>query len=201
MSNYIISHSICMAVAWIFCVPIGILIAKFFKSSNNPIWLKSHIFFQLAAFSLTIAGFGLAIYYIKLDGSTHFAADYNHGKIGLFLTIGIFIQFLGGLLRPSNKTIQSNPPPNVPFDDLINTNPTVTITQPTQYITKYRKIFNILHKLLGISLLFIAYWNIYTGIDIASQDYLKNPELWKKLLISAVVIPTFFYVIVYDCFT
>lgn len=172
MVSTTLQHGIIMAVAWVVCIPIGMFIARYFTPALH--WLKFHIAFQTCALVLTIAGFALAVYLVYSEGSKHFSAEFNHGSLGLFILIGIIFQYVIGLLRP--KYVASPYP-------YTNKN---TLTYNTDKIKPVkRKVFEIQHRALAIALLIIAYWNVHTGIKLASDEI--NANLWQKVLLGFIV--------------
>ena len=179
MTSTTVQHGIIMSVTWAICIPIGIILARYLSFYWLQ-WLRCHIVVQTCALVLCITGFILAVYLVQKENSPHFSAEYHHASLGLFITIGIILQFIIALLRPKNEhvTRHINPPPTT----FANEQPQVAVirTRPTKKLN--RKLFEIFHRTLGLVLFFVAYWNIHTGIELASDEI--NSDLWQKVLLG-----------------
>lgn len=192
MLSTTLQHGIIMAITWTICIPIGMFIARYFTYMRH--WLKCHIIVQTFALTLTITGFVLALYLVQTENSTHFSAQFNHGKLGLFVVTGIIFQYIIGIFRP--KYIKNSYPTNAVVGQIETVEQTETLNLEKNKPIK-RKVFEIQHRALAIALLLIAYWNIHTGINLASDEL--DSSLWQKILIGT-AIGTGAFVFVFDMY-
>lgn len=103
---YVKLHGAFMITAWIGTSSIGIIAARYFKSSwpnNRQLWGKDqwfiwHILLMVCTWCLTLIGTIFII--IEING----LSETIHGIIGIITVILCFIQPFGGMLRPKPKT-------------------------------------------------------------------------------------------------
>jgi hypothetical protein len=70
-------------------------------------WLVLHLSLTLAAAVMTSLALYCGIKALSLEGGSEFASKFDggHNSTGLFLVIGIWVQVLGGIIRPRKNTI------------------------------------------------------------------------------------------------
>ncbi|KAI7732921.1 hypothetical protein M8C21_007477 [Ambrosia artemisiifolia] len=92
------NHGILNAVGWGILLPIGAMIARYFKDTSS--WFYAHGFIQITGFFVGLAGI---ITGITLNSNLNVNVD-RHKYIGLaVITLGC-LQIIGVLMRPSNKS-------------------------------------------------------------------------------------------------
>ncbi|KAF9789870.1 CBD9-like protein [Thelephora terrestris] len=90
----IIAHGILCVVGFLFLLPLGSLVARYFRTSTNT-WFKAHQTIQsLLAGPIIVVGWSLGIAVVASGGGSHF---YNtHTRLGLALFVLYVIQVLLG---------------------------------------------------------------------------------------------------------
>lgn len=130
-----IAHGVLMAVSWGVALPIGVIIARFYRHkepTTGPYawWFIRHQIFQYSGVITSLAGFALALY-MKWQ-TAHF--DSAHAKLGLTVMIIGFLQPLNAFIRPK---------PNTPK----------------------RPLWNFFHKNLGYVAVVLAIPTIFLGLS------------------------------------
>lgn len=131
------THAVLMAVSWGVLLPVGVVIAKFYRAMEprtgpKAWWFVRHQAFQYAGVLLSIAGFIAGIYY-KRTAAAHFVSV--HAKLGLAVMIG-------GMLQPLNAFIR--PKPGAP----------------------YRTIWSLAHKSIGYGAVLLTVPTIFYGMRL-----------------------------------
>ncbi len=157
-------HGRLMVASWGFLLPLGVLIARFFKilprqhwpdKIDSRVWWRSHLVLQYSGGLMMLAGIGsLAI------GGHWRGAGHVHGLLGYaVLALGVS-QFLAGWLRGSKG------------------GPTEPEIRGDHYdMTPRRRIFESFHKTAGYMALLLAIAAILTGLWHA------NAPRWMGLLL------------------
>ncbi|MGK3733778.1 MAG: hypothetical protein ACI8RD_000008 [Bacillariaceae sp.] len=141
------AHGWCAALAWGIFSPIAIGAAILRKWFPDGLWLKIHQYLNLLVLLLTIAAFALGVAAINEEtpvggNPRHFSAEpYPHRTIGLIVFVFVMIQLLGGQFRPNT--------PGKGEDK-----------------TRIRSSWEILHRVLGISLLAASWYQVESGLQI-----------------------------------
>ncbi|MGL4242222.1 MAG: cytochrome b561 domain-containing protein, partial [Beijerinckiaceae bacterium] len=98
-------HGRLMVAAWGFLLPLGVLVARFFKITpsqdwprriDNRLWWNAHLALQYAGGAAMLAG--LALVLSQAGGGARWSA---HGLLGYAVLLLGLVQFLGGWLRGS----------------------------------------------------------------------------------------------------
>jgi len=148
-------HGRFMTLAWGFLVPLGVVIARYYKVTrkqnwptevDNHFWWRCHLTLQISAALLTLIALGLMWNYreFKWFGSTHFVL----GWLIAILAIG---QVAGGVLRGS----KGGPTDPAPDGSLHGDHYDMTVR---------RLAFEIIHKTAGYIALLLAFVAVLTGI-------------------------------------
>jgi hypothetical protein len=155
-----IAHGVMAFLAWGVLVPISVN-ASLFRGilPKGSLWFNLHRFFNTAAFALLIALFSIAVSYTTKEGRSHFSS--SHGRIGLAMFILTIIQMLRGIFRPR-----------------------LTYPGSDKAKTKWRKRWEIGHRLLGTVLLLCGFWQMSSGIKLFSNIYSVSASNEGKLLIE-----------------
>lgn len=157
-------HGRFMVTAWGLLLPLGVLVARFFKvlpwqdwprETDNRLWWQAHLWLQYSGGILMLAGFGTLMAGRGWHGIAH-----PHALLGyLVLSIGA-AQFAAGWLRGSKG------------------GPTAAILRGDHYdMTSRRRIFEYLHKSLGYIALLLACAAILSGL------WLANAPRWMWFVI------------------
>lgn len=140
-------HGYFAVLAWGFFSPMAIGVAMLRYWFPNGLWLKIHQYLNYMVVSLTILAFGFGVAAIKsetpADGNpSHFSFSPSpHRFIGLVLFLFVLFQTLSGQYRPHNPA-------------------------KGEEKSWTRRSWEVLHRVLGISLLAIAWYQIESGIRI-----------------------------------
>ena len=154
-------HGRLMVVAWLGLLPIGVLIARFYKVTpgqnwpqqlDNPFWWHSHRILQYSGIAVMV----IALYFVIRVGSD--SADVVarvHRLLGWTVIILACAQLCSGLLRgskggPTEQTDNQAPLSGDHYDMSVR-----------------RKIFEYVHKILGYTVLALALVTVLLGLWIA----------------------------------
>jgi hypothetical protein len=178
------AHGLCMILAWIFLCPTAIIDARAAKGVlTKGGWYRLHRNCQMLAVVLTIAGYFL----IRSDKSVLIDENSSdtrrqHQLIGNVVTFLSIFQICLGLLRniisgANKEGYDKEKHPHGPR----------------------RIIFNVLHILTGIALIFLSWNNVMTGTYInCAGDACDEMEGWvKKPVQSVIAAGTYFALIAY----
>jgi hypothetical protein len=166
-----------MGVAWIILVPLGVgasLLRKLLPAGG--LWFTLHRGFNIMGIALTIIGFTLAVVASNKEGTPHFQTN-SHQKIGLAIFVLALGQAFNGILRPHAPSSASITPSVLSKQTMDsgkdNMEDAVVVTD--QNIgnnthgaiikTQARLIWEIGHRLFGVALLGLAWYNCYTGVN------------------------------------
>jgi len=156
-------HGWLAAIAWGVMCPLAILAGLFRKYiPGEGMWFQIHRILQTLVIVLTIASVAVAIAALNKEtparlSANHFSVDFadGHRLIGLVVLIAGIVQVVNGVLRPHL------PPKPEPNDAEEGNNDT-----PPQAAEKSsaRKLWDVLHRLLGVGLLALTWYQIQLGI-------------------------------------
>jgi len=141
------AHGWCATLAWGLFSPMAIGVALLRKWFPNGFWLKIHQHLNYLVVLLTIAAFALGVAAIESEtpaggDALHFNSSHDpHRFLGLVLFLLVLFQAVNGQYRPNN--------PETGEDKSCN-----------------RSSWEILHRVLGVSLLAVAWYQIESGIRI-----------------------------------
>ncbi|KNC78237.1 hypothetical protein SARC_09322 [Sphaeroforma arctica JP610] len=133
------AHGILMALAWMLLVPAAILSSIWRSKFDGTKWLMIHICFNSFGLILATVGFGLA--FLLVAPGNHISA--SHHIIGLVVMIFMWLQPLNAAIRPH--------PPSIGHSR-----------------SAFRWVWEIVHKLFGASILLVAFYNIWLGLEITN---------------------------------
>lgn len=151
-AQFVAWHGRLMVVAWSLFIPIGILVARFYKVTprqrfpeqlDNQFWWIAHQLMQYAGVALTL----IAIYLVSgREAASHSPGAYAHAVAGWTLCGCALIQVVGAWLRGSKGG-----PANV------NAWPNSPVVAGDHYdLTRRRIIFEHVHIALGYTALALA---------------------------------------------
>ena len=150
--------------------------------AHSPV--RPRYFFQLhralnsAVIVFTAMAFGMAIHATNLENLEHFRGtpESKHRPIGLIIVLFAVLQAVGGYARPhlpsTTPSSRTEPQQGDEEDKVEEATPT---TPPPQKEEKsiWRKMWEVKHRVLGFTLLVLAWVNCTTGLD---QFFLKFPN-------------------------
>ncbi len=169
ISGAVAWHGRLMILAWGVAVPVGVLVARFFKilprqdwpnEVDNRFWWKTHLTMQYLAGVLTLAGTAMVVQGLATIGSSG-----NHALFGWALVLLVVGQFMGGWLRGS-KGGPTDPAPDG------------SLHGDHYAMTRRRLIFEYGHKLGGYLALCVACGAILTGL------WRVNAPIWMWLSLT-----------------
>ncbi len=170
-------HGRTMVLAWGFLVPLGVLIARFFKilpsqdwprRLDNPVWWYSHLVLQYGGGLATVIGMVLIL---MVTGGNSVA---QHATLGWIVVALAFSQFVAGWFRgtkggPTDAHIRGDH-----FD-----------------MTPRRLAFEHIHKQLGYALLIVAAITLLNGMWSANAPVWMFAGLgvwWLVFLVSFAIL-------------
>ena len=167
-------HGRLMVLAWVILLPLGVLIARFFKitphqswpaSLDNKFWWHCHRLLQYSGVALMTVAAVLAIRHASLASSP----APLHGVIG-FMVIGLgWLQILGGWLRGSKGGPKGGP----------GGSDTADVRGDHYDMTPRRRVFEYLHKFAGYLVILLATADVALGLRAA------HALTWITCLIAA----------------
>lgn len=170
-------HGRLMVLSWSLMLPLGALIARFFKVTpgqdwpgvlDNKTWWRAHLWLQGGG--CLIAVLGLLLVLGRVDLATDLAHWHHLG--GWLLMIFAGLQVLGGLLRGSKG------------------GPTAPELRGDHYdMTPHRVLFERLHKSIGWLAMLVALATTLAGLAVADSPrwmFLLIGSWWLSLIGAAV---------------
>jgi hypothetical protein len=141
------AHGWCAALAWGFLSPIAIGVAMLRYWFPDGLWLTIHQYLNYSVVVLTIMAFAFGVAAIQSEtpaggDALHFSASHApHRLIGLVLFLLVVFQTVAGQFRPHNPA-------------------------KGEKKSLTRRSWEVLHKILGRSLLAIAWYQVQSGIQL-----------------------------------
>lgn len=169
IARYEAWHGRAMFLAWGVLLPLGVLIARYFKVTpkqkwpdelDNKFWWYSHLFFQHLGLLLMIAGFA-----IILANKPFSWPNGPHGYLGWLIILGGLFQALSGYLRGTKGGPTEPAPDGSPRGDHFD-------------MTPRRIWFERIHKTLGYGLIAAGLVGVCSGL------WLTNAPRWMWLTIA-----------------
>lgn len=157
-------HGVLMSVAFGVLIPIGIsfsMLRHLFKMSDGGVWFNYHMNINMFAVLCIIGAFAIAIYninYETIDGESpyHFK-NVRHRTVGLTVFLIIVLQAVGGICRPELPKRKSSKREGETSSSL------ETKVERAHFV---RKIWEVLHRVVGIGGLGLALYNCNLGINL-----------------------------------
>lgn len=156
------AHGWLMAIAWGILCPMAIassVLRRFFP--GDGLWFQFHRGLNVSVVLFTVVGFIIAVVALNQDtpdgaAANHFSSEFANGHrlFGLIIFILALMQALGGILRPH---LPSNP--NKASDEENG-----TPEEAPKPKSIYRKMWELLHKGMGIGILGFSWYQVQLGI-------------------------------------
>ncbi len=177
-------HGRLMVLSWTILLPIGILIARYFKVTpmqdwpnklDNKLWWHSHLALQISGVLCMSIGVGLV--WVS-TGRTAFGQSL-HASLGWLVVLSGWMQLVGGYLRGSKGgPLQAD----TGFD-------ASSVRHGDHYdMTRRRVIFEWLHKLCGYGALLLSILVTGLGLKLAAAPlwmYMTIGLWWVAVLVVA----------------
>ena len=153
--HYEWAHGALMSIAIGFFFPVGIAMARFFRSPQlSPAWLRLHQFFVTMGIILLIAGFAIAVN--KFDNDDYSKRVNHYHRVAGFVVFALFMfQWVLGWIRPHAPPIGSG-----------------------EKLTNQRRGWNLVHHWNGRIAYIFSLAQIYTGISMLDGG---SMTLWRAL--------------------
>jgi hypothetical protein len=193
-----VAHGVLMAIAWGICAPCAVGVAMLRNLSflrEDGRWCKLHLYLNILTTVLTIIGFILAVVATSKDGDEHFEGE-PHKKVGLAILILVVCQSAAGYFRPGlpKKTVEDQEEEGqevAKIDDRDGSRmiemaigsssdysaPRPMVTKPALEKSLIRLVWEPVHRLLGMALLGLAWYNCHSGIQLQVENYGEKDDL------------------------
>ena len=196
-----IAHGMTAAVAWAILVPLAVgaaIIRKLFEAAglSKGLWFQLHRGLNSLAALLTIVSFSIAVYiFNKEPNPVHFSEDPHH-TVGLLIFIITLLQALNGIFRPSLPHHTDEPVIKHDDDDEEEDKTEEPKAHSESGKSTTRIIWEIGHRILGVGLLAMSWWQIQDGIGLFLERFpLDNdltPAFWGVAIgITAAIVILF----------
>lgn len=162
-------HGRIMVVAWAFLIPVGVLLARFFKvlpgqdwprHLDNRTWWLGHLVLQQLGAALTLLGLLLVL--LETGGNSD---RISHWAPGYFVVAATLVMIAAGWLRGSKGG------PTDPAAD-------GSLAGDHYDMTVRRRVFEYVHKTVGYAAVTVSVAAIYSGLWYA------NAAHWMWLVIT-----------------
>jgi hypothetical protein len=193
-------HGVLMAVSWGILVPLAIGSSLLRDTLNLPpgVWLTMHMSLNMFAILCMVISFGIAVYATNEKAAAgedpkHFT-DLKHGTVGLVIFLLAFVQAIIGMARPHGPKKPATPvevPNDVEgaagrmSDELKKTQHSNDDSDdegakggPTPSDKSIaRRIWEYKHRITGLSLLGLSWYNCDAGLELYAQRYGEDSDL------------------------
>jgi len=179
------AHGLLMGLAWGVFVPFAIACSLLRHVLPLPpgVWYKLHMGSNSLASVMTVCGIGIAVSAIndeKGDDADHFSLRTHH-KIGGIILVLTVLQVMNGFLRPHAP----GPHAAVAKQDNVEVVEVVEGTEDSdkgnsegvEEKTKVRSIWEVMHRLMGVTTLVMAWYNCSSGINLYEGRYPMDMNL------------------------
>jgi hypothetical protein len=196
-------HGILMSVSWSILVPlaIGSSMLRDTLCLAPGVWLTIHLTLNMFAIMCMIVSFGIAVYATNANTmggeDPNPFSDLKHRTIGLVIFLLAFVQAASGLMRPSGPKKPATPvevPKDVRRrDEMVNelsdkserthrsnddsSDDEVSSNEKTSGKSIARRIWEYKHRMVGLGLLGLSWYNCDSGLDLFAERYGENNDL------------------------
>ena len=183
-------HGVLMALAWGLFAPmaVGAAVLRVFVDrlageQNKGTWFKVHLCLNVLVLVLTIAGFAVA-FVAKREGEGEEEEEEEeeeekiegvHGRLGVAIMVLVVLQSIAGYFRPGlPKPASEEKDKHIDSRDATDRTDATKSEAPTAQKSLGRMAWEILHRVSGMALLGMGWYNCHTGIIKAAsmiEDY------------------------------
>jgi hypothetical protein len=176
-------HGRAMVLAWGFALPLGVLIARFFKimprqdwpnELDNRVWWRSHLILQWCGTVMSIVGLVLIV--IKLKGELR--SETLHHLFGWATLALLCVQILGGVFRGT-----TGGPTQRDFEG--------SLRGDHFDMTVRREIFEVVHKFAGYLALVLGAGAVVSGLWAANGPiwmWIGIALWWGALVVTSLIL-------------
>lgn len=170
------AHGLLMGISWAILIPIGVGVSVFrsFIPGEQGTWFTIHRALNGTGLAMMLIGFIIAFYIIQQSGGgNHFSAQIPHRLTGLLISLFGIVQGLWGFFRPHA--------PHAPKEGEEG---------HAEEKSQARVAFEYGHRILGVALLAVAWYNTSVGLDLFSARFESRDlslAMWIVVAIIAVV--------------
>jgi hypothetical protein len=195
-------HGVLMAISWGILVPLAIGSSLLRDTLNLPpgVWLMMHISLNMFAILCMVVSFGIAVYATNLstvdgENSNHFS-DLKHGTLGLVIIILAFMQAAVGMMRPNGPkklvtpvevpkdvegtgemvAVSSNELERTLHSNDASLDEEVSSNTKTSGKSIARRIWEYKHRIMGLGLLVLSWYNCDSGLWLFAERYGENND-------------------------
>jgi type VI protein secretion system component VasK len=139
---------------------------------HESLWFKIHFTLNLIAALLTAAAFGIAVFLIReADGKSTWT-EYPHFIVGLVVFILTMLQALIGMFRPHHAApIKPEQEEEQAEDENGEAETEVKLTKENVHEkSTLRVMWEAKHRLFGVSLLGMAWYQLYSGWELFEEE-------------------------------
>ena len=177
-------HGICAAIAWAILVPLAIgssllrqVIGNVCFPQHVGLWFAFHRALNILAILLTIVAFSVAVYIIGQNPNARHFDMVTHRKVGLAIFILCLLQALNGILRPHAPAAAVDKPTHQEVEqDEEDRHEKADESHSTEK-TSTRIVWEVAHRILGVALLAMAWWQVQDGLKLYSLRYASSDNL------------------------
>jgi Eukaryotic cytochrome b561 len=189
------THGVLMALAWGLLAPLAVgaavlrvFVDRWAGDQNKGLWFKVHLCLNVLVLLLTIVGCTVAFVAKreqKVDGVK--SEKSTHGRIGISILVLVVLQSIAGYFRPALPKPAVENKEKGHRDSLNETQRSETPNSENSMGKKspLRIAWELLHRLSGMALVAMAWYNCHTGI-VRSTTMLEDYSNWTAVFWSVV---------------
>ena len=171
-----------MGLAWGLFAPLAVgasvlrvFVDRLAGEQNNGLWFKVHLCLNILVLLLTIAGFAVAVVETREDkeeeGEELGKIEGVHPRLGVAILVLVVLQSIAGFFRPAlPKPASDEKDKQQPMDGRDETEPSDVPPKPDDEKSSQRMAFEVLHRVSGLALLGMAWYNCHTGISLSMEE-------------------------------
>jgi hypothetical protein len=167
-TKYWKAHGLCASIAWAILVPLAVgssLLRKTLEKHgfHEDTWFTIHFTLNTLAALLTVVAFSIAVYIIRTEDGKSPWKEYPHFIVGLVVFIMTLLQAVMGMLRPRHHA-------NPNKEEAEGAEEAEEEEKVAPEKSAVRSSWEIKHRLFGVSLLGMAWYNIYSGWGLFEEE-------------------------------
>ena len=178
------THGVLMALAWGLFAPMAVgasvlrvFIDRLAGEQNKGLWFKVHLGLNVLVLLFTIVGFTFAVVALRDEGETKIEGV--HSRIGVAILVLVLLQSFAGFLRPSlpKPATEKKEKSHTEFRDETQRTDATKPEESVAEKSSLRMAWEVLHRLSGLALLGMGWYNCHTGI-LLSVEILEDYKDW-----------------------